>query len=85
MPGDQKRLVDIDSSPSAPSARVRLPPTSDIHELQARFREDPRFNPPTPSVWIRLALIALVTVLFWVAVNMRKAMATPPERYQARQ
>lgn len=85
MSDDKKPLVDAKSTPSTPSPRQRLPPTSDINELHARFRADPRFNPPTPSVWTRLALILLVFVLLWLGVSMRKEMARPPEEVQAKQ
>ncbi|KAI0090174.1 hypothetical protein BDY19DRAFT_905224 [Irpex rosettiformis] len=81
MSDDKKPPVDSPSS--APSPRQRLPPTSDINELHARFRADPRFNPPTPSIWTRLALVVLVIILFWFGVNMRKEMARPPPEVQA--
>ncbi len=55
--------------------RERLPPTSDINELHARLRADPRFNPPTPSPWKRAALLLVVFVLVWLAFTMRKALS----------
>ena len=83
MSDDKKPLVDSKSSPDAPSTPQRLPPTGDINELHARFRADPRFNPPTPSILTRLALLVLVIILFWFGVNMRKELATPPPEVQA--
>ena len=83
MSDDKKPPVDSKSSPDAPSTPQRLPPTSDINELHARFRADPRFNPPTPSILTRLALLVLVIILFWFGVNMRKELATPPPEVQA--
>ena len=53
----------------------RLEPTSDVAELHRRLAEDPRFNPPTPSVWKRVALVVLVVFLFWVGISMRKQMS----------
>jgi len=46
-------------------------PTSDVGELTRRLQADPRFNPPTPSVWKRVALVVVVFVLFWLAFSMR--------------
>lgn len=65
--------------------RERLPPTSDINELHARLRADPRFNPPTPSPWKRAALLLVVFALAWLAFTMRKALSMePPEVVHAR-
>ncbi|KAJ7575524.1 hypothetical protein C8J56DRAFT_971476 [Mycena floridula] len=32
---------------------------------------DPRFIQPTPAAWKRVALLAFVVALFWVAISMR--------------
>lgn len=62
----------------------RLEPTSDIDELHARLHADPRFNPPTPSAWKRIALLALVFALFYFGVRMRVQMAQQPEVVHAK-
>ncbi|EMD37164.1 hypothetical protein CERSUDRAFT_115076 [Gelatoporia subvermispora B] len=54
---------------------AREEPTSDIHELNERLNRDPRFNPPTPSVWKRVALLVLIVVLFYVGIKMRVNIA----------
>jgi hypothetical protein len=82
MSDDKKLFADVKSPRATASIRTRLPPTSDIKELHARLRADARFNPPTPSVWTRLALITLVVTLLWLAVSMRAAMARTPESLQ---
>ncbi|KAI0701207.1 hypothetical protein BC835DRAFT_1265250 [Cytidiella melzeri] len=82
MSDDEKPLVDFDSPPSAPSPRVRLPPTSDVNELHTRLRADPRFNPPIPSAWTRAALVAFVICLMYFAVTLRKTLAQAPETVQ---
>lgn len=58
-------------------APKREAPTSDINVLKERLQKDPRFNPPTPSLWKRVALIAAIVVLFYVALKMRMAMVQP--------
>ncbi|KAH9948597.1 hypothetical protein B0H21DRAFT_230595 [Amylocystis lapponica] len=54
-------------------------PTSDIRKLNEHLNRDPRFNPPTPSFWKRLALVAFVVVLFWFAITLRVQLARPPK------
>ncbi|KAH9933565.1 uncharacterized protein BXZ73DRAFT_46328 [Epithele typhae] len=49
-------------------------PTSDIKELQRRLQQDPRFNPPTPSAWKRVALIVFLLCVCWFAVQLRVSM-----------
>ncbi|KAK7678585.1 hypothetical protein QCA50_018457 [Cerrena zonata] len=56
---------------------TRPEPTSDINVLHQRLREDPRFNPPTPSVWKRISLIIIVLVLFWVAYSIKLQKPEP--------
>ncbi|OCH84560.1 hypothetical protein OBBRIDRAFT_395844 [Obba rivulosa] len=50
-------------------------PTSDVHVLNERLNRDPRFNPPTPSPWKRIALLAFVVALFYVALKLRVNLA----------
>ncbi|KAI0763344.1 hypothetical protein BD413DRAFT_484506 [Trametes elegans] len=54
-------------------------PTSDIHELHRRLEEDPRFNPPTPSVWKRVALVFFLLAVFWLGFRLRASVAQPPQ------
>ncbi|RDX46292.1 hypothetical protein OH76DRAFT_1356346 [Lentinus brumalis] len=49
----------------------RQEPTSDIRELHRRLEQDPRFNPPTPSAWKRIALVIFMLALFWLGLKMR--------------
>ena len=69
--------VDKKSTPPPQSSSSRPQPTSDIDELHARLYADPRFNPPTPSVWKRAALIILAITLLWLGVTLRKPMKRP--------
>ncbi|KAL6301506.1 hypothetical protein BKA93DRAFT_818936 [Sparassis latifolia] len=55
----------------------RPEPTNDVHVLSERLSRDPRFNPPTPSVWKRVALLIFVVVLFWLAFSMRAQHRKP--------
>lgn len=71
--------VKSDKATLRSSSKQRLAPTSDINELHARLHADPRFNPPTPSVWKRAALVVLVVFLFWLGASMRKSMSQKPE------
>ena len=72
---------DVKSSPRPYSRnRERLPPTSDINELHARLRADPRFNPAPPSPWKRVALGAIVFFLLWLAFRLRKPLLMPMEK-----
>ena len=49
----------------------RQEPTSDLRELHRRLEQDPRFNPPTPSVWKRIALIVFLVMLLWLGLKLR--------------
>ncbi|RPD54840.1 hypothetical protein L226DRAFT_470955 [Lentinus tigrinus ALCF2SS1-7] len=49
----------------------RQEPTSDVRELHRRLAQDPRFNPPTPSAWKRIALIVFLFVLLWGGYKLR--------------
>ncbi|CAL1715850.1 unnamed protein product [Somion occarium] len=60
--------------------RDQVEPTSDVNVLHRRLNEDPRFNPPTPSFWKRIALVITVFFLFWVAYSIRTPLyARPPK------
>lgn len=59
------------------SPRARQEPTSDINELHARLHADPRFNPPTPSVWKRIALLVFAFSLLWLGMTLRKPVKGP--------
>lgn len=69
---DDKKLIDIDVDEVEV---VREEPSSDINVLRERLSKDPRFNPPTPSLWKRVALLIIILVLFYFAITMRMAMA----------
>lgn len=75
------KYSDIKSSSASPTSRYRQrpAPTSDINELHARLRADPRFNPPPPSPWKRAALILFVVFLLWFAYTLRKPLMAPFE------
>ncbi|KAI6142748.1 hypothetical protein BKA82DRAFT_4190327 [Pisolithus tinctorius] len=40
---------------------------------------DPRFNPPPPSAWKRIALIAFVVFLFWLSYSLSSKKNTQPK------
>lgn len=40
-------------------------------KLSEATLSDPRFNPPSPSVWSRLFLVAGVALLVWLAMSLR--------------
>ncbi|KAF8896921.1 hypothetical protein CPB85DRAFT_1328504 [Mucidula mucida] len=42
------------------------------HLLRRQYPIDSRFHQPTPAPWKRVALIAFVGVMFWLAFSMRK-------------
>ncbi|KAI0373621.1 hypothetical protein BV20DRAFT_1033896 [Pilatotrama ljubarskyi] len=63
QPADMKRRTSRDE------------PTSDLQELHRRLAEDPRFNPPTPSTWKRVALILFMIALLWIGFRMRASVA----------
>lgn len=48
-------------------------PTSDVHELHRRLAQDPRFNPPPPSAWKRIALVLFLFALCWLGLRLRLA------------
>ena len=50
---------------------------SDIRELHRMLHADPRFNPPPPAAWKRVALVLGVLFLFWLGFTMRRALLTP--------
>ena len=49
----------------------RHEPTSDVRELHRRLEQDPRFNPPTPSPWKRIALLLLLVFLLYLGIKLR--------------
>ncbi|KAF8837989.1 hypothetical protein BDN67DRAFT_972198 [Paxillus ammoniavirescens] len=53
-----------------PSAQYQRLPTRDHGEPRAA-PVDPRFNPPPPAVWKRVALIAFIIFLFWLSFTFR--------------
>ncbi|KAI0636280.1 hypothetical protein C8Q77DRAFT_1102825 [Trametes polyzona] len=67
LPSDLKRRTSRDE------------PTSDIHELHRRLEEDPRFNPPTPSAWKRVALILFMLFLLYFGFKLRATVAEQPK------
>lgn len=46
-------------------------PTSDIRVLHQRLEQDPRFSPPPPSIWKRLALIFILFFLLWLGYRLQ--------------
>ncbi|KAI9001461.1 hypothetical protein BD414DRAFT_34824 [Trametes punicea] len=74
----------LPTSPDQPTADLkrrtsREEPTSDIHELHRRLEEDPRFNPPTPSAWKRVALILFMFALLWIGFKLRTSLVAAQE------
>lgn len=57
----------------------RSAPSRDVRMLQDRLKQDPRFNPPTPSPWKRAGLVLAVVVLFWLAFTLRAQLGRPPK------
>ena len=66
-------------------SRDRLEPTSDVNELHARLASDPRFNPPTPSVWKRIALLVTILLLGYFGYKLRKPLFMPSEAAETAQ
>ncbi|KAI9056771.1 hypothetical protein FKP32DRAFT_1638628 [Trametes sanguinea] len=69
----------LPTSPDQPASDLkrrtsRDEPTSDIHELHRRLEEDPRFNPPTPSAWKRVALILFMLACLWIGFKLRTSI-----------
>lgn len=56
-----------DIEQEAPCQRVR-------RDSIPSFDSDPRFHQPTPSPFVRAALLLFTAFLFWLAFNMRKTM-----------
>ncbi|EPQ50382.1 hypothetical protein GLOTRDRAFT_118339 [Gloeophyllum trabeum ATCC 11539] len=72
------------------SARYEALPTEDVQDgkanpassptpaaLEAKRRQDPRFNQPAPSIWKRVALIGFVFLLFWLGLHLRLQSQKP--------
>ncbi|KDQ49646.1 hypothetical protein JAAARDRAFT_143089 [Jaapia argillacea MUCL 33604] len=49
----------------------KYPPSATPAVLHDKLKQDPRFNPPTPSVWTRLLLLFFVVFLFWLGYQLR--------------
>ncbi|TCD63947.1 hypothetical protein EIP91_004757 [Steccherinum ochraceum] len=58
---------------------ARNVPTSDVNVLKERLKRDPRFNPPAPSLWKRVALLITIVALFYIALKMRIGLLQQPE------
>ncbi len=43
-----------------------------LRQPRLQYPIDPRFHQPTPAPWKRVALLAFVGVMFWLAFSMRK-------------
>lgn len=56
------------------------PQLAEFAAAERRRLADPRFNSPPPSRWKRAGLLALVFVLFWAALSMRKSMKNAPPK-----
>ncbi|PIL32353.1 hypothetical protein GSI_05599 [Ganoderma sinense ZZ0214-1] len=70
MPADEyqyERIPTTDEKRKFP----REEPTSDVRELHRRLAQDPRFNPPTPSPWKRIALIVFLISLLYLGLKLR--------------
>ena len=70
MPADEyqyERIPTSDEKRKFP----RQEPTSDVRELHRRLAQDPRFNPPTPSPWKRIALIVFLFSLLYLGLKLR--------------
>ncbi|KAI0353661.1 hypothetical protein OH77DRAFT_1512527 [Trametes cingulata] len=79
MSSSSYKYERLPTSPDQPAdlkrRTSREEPTSDLHELHRRLAEDPRFNPPTPSAWQRVALIVFMIALLWIGFRMRASVA----------
>ena len=52
----------------------RRPRTTTRRHSIPSFDSDPRFHQPTPSPFVRAALLLFTAFLFWLAFDMRKSM-----------
>ncbi|KIJ10322.1 hypothetical protein PAXINDRAFT_172189 [Paxillus involutus ATCC 200175] len=59
------------------SAQYQRLPTRD-HDEHRAAPLDPRFNPPPPAVWKRVALIAFIIFLFWLSFTFRQSKNVEP-------
>lgn len=81
MSASSSKPAHLPTDPEYPDAKdektaaTRLAPTSDVRELHERLQADPRFNPPPPSAWKRIALLALIGFLLYLAFSMRTRTA----------
>ncbi|KAH9847840.1 hypothetical protein C2E23DRAFT_740956 [Lenzites betulinus] len=74
-----ERIPDSTTKASDLKRRSRDEPTSDLQELHRRLEEDPRFNPPTPSAWKRVALILFLLFLMYFGIKLRASVAETPK------
>jgi hypothetical protein len=53
---------------------------AELREQEQALARDPRFEREAPSLWKRVALLAFVMLLFWMAARMRlSAIPHTPE------
>lgn len=45
-----------------------------LREQEQALAQDPRFDRQAPSAWKRVALLAFVALMFWIAIRMRMSM-----------
>ncbi|KAI6132393.1 hypothetical protein EDD16DRAFT_1699656 [Pisolithus croceorrhizus] len=62
---------DDDNDGSNNEDDTRTQSTSRTSQSTPRRLTDPRFNPPPPATWKRVALIAFVIFLFWLSYSLR--------------
>lgn len=76
--GEKRRLDDSDSDADNEKDELLLSRGSSSSESHSASPEaepvDPRFNRPAPSPFKRAALLLLIAVLVWVAVQMRSGL-----------
>ena len=64
---DSNHDIEQEAPQAQPRQRVR-------RDSIPSFDSDPRFHQPTPSPFVRAALLLFTAFLFWLAFNMRKTM-----------
>ncbi|KAG6835850.1 hypothetical protein H0H93_013960, partial [Arthromyces matolae] len=77
---DKKALLtqNGDETTSDDDTDTVVTPEKDVrpsgHDDSDHPSVDPRFNPPTPSPFKRLALLVFVLLLFWFAFTLRASL-----------